>query len=391
VPGLDLVQSGGRGGLVQAYLRGAKSDQVLVFVDGVEVNDPSSAAREADLSQIPLADVLRIEVLRGPQSTLYGSDAMGGVINIITRRGEGPAHVALSAEGGSFSTFNETAGARGGTTNVNYAVAASRQDSEGFFQRQRAQRQHRARRLRQDGAVGPHRLDAGGRLHPRRAGALEQGPLRLRRFPERGAVDADNEGEAEHVLLRTEGDLTLFDGCGSKSSAWAWRTTTARIARRRPTPRSTAGSPRATGSTTVSRRGRRLTAGLEHEQESAERFTRPAPRWTASAGRRPATRRVPSGLCPAGNASATPACASITTANSGARPRGAWPPCTDTRHGHADQGDVRHRIQAPSLFQLYSSTAARRCSRKPARVGRGVRTGPAGQPGDGRAICSTTA
>ncbi|MBM4278222.1 MAG: TonB-dependent receptor, partial [Deltaproteobacteria bacterium] len=74
----------------------------------------------------------RIEVIRGPQSTLYGSDAIGGVINIITKKGEGKPKFSLSAEGGSFTTFRETAGVSGGNRWVNYSLSLSRLDTEGI-------------------------------------------------------------------------------------------------------------------------------------------------------------------------------------------------------------------------------------------------------------------
>ena len=93
VPGLTLQQSGGPGSLTSLFTRGGESDYTLVLVDGVRVN---AFGGGLDLSQVPLQDVERIEVLRGSQSALYGADAIGGVIQIITRSGGDPnasAHV----------------------------------------------------------------------------------------------------------------------------------------------------------------------------------------------------------------------------------------------------------------------------------------------------------
>ncbi|MEI6165712.1 MAG: TonB-dependent receptor [bacterium] len=132
VPGLDVVQLGGAGGTVSTFIRGAASEQTLVLVDGVQLNDPAGLGRGADLSQMPLQNIERIEVLRGPQSPLYGADAIGGVINIITKKGAGPVGGEVSAEAGSFNTFNEKAAVRGGTSNYNYSVGVSRQDSDGI-------------------------------------------------------------------------------------------------------------------------------------------------------------------------------------------------------------------------------------------------------------------
>ena len=121
VPGLNLVQSGGPGGLTSVFIRGTNSNHVKVLVDGIDVSDPSSPNASFDFGQFLTQDIERVEVLRGPQSGLYGSDAIGGVINIITRKGSGPAQVSGSVEGGSFQTFNQNAAVRGADDRVNYS------------------------------------------------------------------------------------------------------------------------------------------------------------------------------------------------------------------------------------------------------------------------------
>jgi vitamin B12 transporter len=119
VPGVDVVQSGGPGGLTSVFIRGANSNQTKVLIDGVVANDPS-ANGGFEFGQILMSDVKRVEVLRGPQSSLYGSDAIGGVINIITKKGNGPAQVNARIEGGSIDTFNQSAGVRGSGSRVHY-------------------------------------------------------------------------------------------------------------------------------------------------------------------------------------------------------------------------------------------------------------------------------
>jgi len=104
VPGLSVNRSGPGGGLTQLRLRGSEANHVLVLVDGVEVANPSTG--EFDLSGLRSTDILKVEVLRGEQSALYGSDAIGGVINIITRANEIEPSWSASAEAGSFGTFN---------------------------------------------------------------------------------------------------------------------------------------------------------------------------------------------------------------------------------------------------------------------------------------------
>jgi len=105
VPGLDAVQAGPRGGNTSVFLRGAASAQTLVLIDGIEANDPIDANRGFNFANLTTDNIERIEVLRGPQSVLYGSDAMGGVVNIITRHGQGDPHASFTLEGGSFSTY----------------------------------------------------------------------------------------------------------------------------------------------------------------------------------------------------------------------------------------------------------------------------------------------
>jgi vitamin B12 transporter len=125
VPGLNVVQTGGPGGLTSVFMRGTNSNQVKVLIDGIDASDPSSPAGAFDFGQLTTGDVARIEVLRGPQSGLYGADAVGGVISIITKKGEGPAKVTGYVEGGSFGTFNQAAGVSGSEGRFNYAFNAT--------------------------------------------------------------------------------------------------------------------------------------------------------------------------------------------------------------------------------------------------------------------------
>ena len=121
VPGLDIVQTGGPGGQTSVFLRGTNANHVKVLIDGIDVGNPSNTNGSFDFAHLLTDDIQSIEVLRGPQSGLYGSDAIGGVISITTKKGEGPPKVTATAEAGSLGTFNQTVSLRGAQANFNYA------------------------------------------------------------------------------------------------------------------------------------------------------------------------------------------------------------------------------------------------------------------------------
>jgi vitamin B12 transporter len=122
VPGLNLVQSGGPGGQTSIFMRGTNSNHIKVLVDGIDISDPSSPNAAFDFGQFLAQDIERIEVLRGSQSGLYGSDAIGGVINIITKNGSGPPQLTAALEGGSFQTFNQAAAVSGSQDAFSYSA-----------------------------------------------------------------------------------------------------------------------------------------------------------------------------------------------------------------------------------------------------------------------------
>jgi len=132
VPGISIIQNGPSGGAASVFLRGANSEHTLVMMDGIELNDPITPSRSYDLAHYTLENVERIEILRGPQSTLYGSDAMGGVINIITKKGHGKPNINLSARGGSYNTYGGNTEISGGTERFFYSFGFSALKSSGF-------------------------------------------------------------------------------------------------------------------------------------------------------------------------------------------------------------------------------------------------------------------
>lgn len=130
--GISFTRQGGTGTLSNIFLRGANSSHTLVLIDGVEVNLTNDPSGVYDFSALPIDNIDRIEVLRGPQSTLYGSDALAGVINIITKKGNGAPKFSLLAEGGTYNTYKTQLGLTGSVQKLNYSVALSRTGSDGF-------------------------------------------------------------------------------------------------------------------------------------------------------------------------------------------------------------------------------------------------------------------
>jgi vitamin B12 transporter len=132
VPGVDVSEQGGPGGFSAIRLRGSEAAQTLILVDGIRIGDPSSTGGEFNFSSLSVGDIDRIEVLRGPQSALYGSDAMGGVINIITRKGERTPRRSITIEAGSYGTINTRADMSGATDRTSYAFSLTGFHTNGF-------------------------------------------------------------------------------------------------------------------------------------------------------------------------------------------------------------------------------------------------------------------
>jgi vitamin B12 transporter len=132
VPGLNVVQSGGPGNVASVFIQGSNSEDVLVLLDGVPVNDPSTPNGAFNFGIYSLQDIARIEVVRGPMSGLYGSGAIGGVIDIITKRGTPQTHASLTAAGGWPAQGQGSASISGMIGHLDYALTAAINEQAGW-------------------------------------------------------------------------------------------------------------------------------------------------------------------------------------------------------------------------------------------------------------------
>jgi vitamin B12 transporter len=130
LPGVSVSRTGSISGKVQVRLRGNEGNHTLVLVDGIELNDPNDG--EFDFANLLVDDIERIEVIRGAHSGLYGSGALGGVINIITRSGKGPLTLAMRTEAGSHGTYLGSARVSGGNDKAWGSLSLQQRRSQGF-------------------------------------------------------------------------------------------------------------------------------------------------------------------------------------------------------------------------------------------------------------------
>ncbi|MEG2963543.1 MAG: TonB-dependent receptor, partial [Janthinobacterium sp.] len=131
--GIEVSRNGGAGTSASVFIRGANSNQNIVLVDGVRIG--SSTLGTANWSALPLSSIDRVEIVYGPLSTMYGADAIGGVIQIVTKKGDGATRFSAFAGYGSNNTRQaeaSVAGSTGGVNSFSYALAAGKEKSDGY-------------------------------------------------------------------------------------------------------------------------------------------------------------------------------------------------------------------------------------------------------------------
>lgn len=129
IPGLSLAQSGSYGAATSLFIRGGESKYTKVLIDGVPVNEPGGAF---DFSSLTTDNIERIEIVRGPASVLYGSDAMAGVVQLFTRRGSARTTADVAMRGGGYGTYDADAALRGGDQRFTYSFGGARHATDGF-------------------------------------------------------------------------------------------------------------------------------------------------------------------------------------------------------------------------------------------------------------------
>ncbi|MDG1437517.1 MAG: TonB-dependent receptor, partial [Emcibacteraceae bacterium] len=132
IPGVALSQNGSFGGSASVSIRGAGGDNTVLLVDGIQLNDASAPGGAFNFATLDTYNIARIEVLRGPQSILYGSDAIGGVINIVTKTGEEGLGGKVFVEGGSFNTRRSGGSIYGGNEKIGFNFSVSGLDTDGI-------------------------------------------------------------------------------------------------------------------------------------------------------------------------------------------------------------------------------------------------------------------
>jgi vitamin B12 transporter len=227
VPGVSIARSGPLGAQTQLRLRGAEANHVMVMIDGIEANDPA-ISDEFYFENLGIYDVERIEVVRGAQSALWGSDALAGVINVVTRLPTAPWEAGGFAEGGAFGLNH--GGARFGLAGERGALAlsASRLESDGV---------NIARGGDEDDGFRSSTVNLRGRLDLRPGIALGLTARHTDGTSEFDAVDglttglptdAENETDSEQSYLRASARAELFEGAWTQELSYALTSTDSR-------------------------------------------------------------------------------------------------------------------------------------------------------------------
>lgn len=218
VPGISIPNSGGVGQTSRVFMRGANSDHVLVVMDGMVMNDPADPAAAYDFSNLTTDNIERIEVLRGPQGAIYGSQALGGVINIITKKGKGASTYSAFAEYGRYNSSKIGGSTSGEAGKTSYSFSASSSHTGGIssFDKKLGGREK----------DGNNTMTFSGNLASRLADNFTaklvarynrsvtefDSPGSIANFGLRPDDDLFPDGDSRQISARASGELSLYDG-----------------------------------------------------------------------------------------------------------------------------------------------------------------------------------
>jgi len=210
--GMSTLQFGPLGGLSTISIRGSNAGHSLVLIDGVEMNLPSESSNLYDFANLPIESIDRIELLRGPQSTLYGSDALAGVVNIITKKGAVSPNFLISAEGGTYNSFEGSTGLSGKFDKLNYLFSFSRMQSDGF-----SAAGEKYGNTEKDGYEGNNFISKAGYEFDEKSGInffarFTKAETDLDQFGGEFGDDPTYKYNLEELITRTEGYFNLFEG-----------------------------------------------------------------------------------------------------------------------------------------------------------------------------------
>jgi vitamin B12 transporter len=223
-PGVSFSRNGGVGGSTSVRIRGAEGDHTVVVIDGVKLNDPSTAGGGYNFANLLAGDIGRIEILRGAQSTLWGSQAIGGVVNIVTAQAEEPFEGSLTAEGGSMGTGYLRAAAGGKTDRVTWRLAGGRYETDGISSYRLGQEKDGYDNTGFSGRAVVRATDA---ISFDLRGVYSKGRNEFDGFPPPNFAfgDTPEYGETEEFVGYVAVNLDLFDGALQNRLAYGYTQT----------------------------------------------------------------------------------------------------------------------------------------------------------------------
>ncbi len=214
-PGVTINQNGAFGGSAAVRIRGASSEQTLVIIDGVVANDPTSPGGGFNFARLDVTNIERIEVLKGAQSTLWGTDAIGGVVNIITKRPEEGVAGNVFAQGGSYGSFRGGADLSGATDRYDFRLSGTLHSADGISKADEDNGNSEQDEFESNviAARGALNLPAEGRLEASLLWTDAEAEFDSFSFGDQGNLaDGDELSATEELTANLSLNLPLFDG-----------------------------------------------------------------------------------------------------------------------------------------------------------------------------------